>query len=134
MILYLVHCLPEYISSVCLSRNHSLAPCFSFSNCMGFSLLQTWSCEDSDVHQPLSVWTWGVCSVLWKLLLLCSAPLPPCHGMCIVSMLYVVVLACHGQCNWGNEKLMMWNEIIFRDSIPKESRKVSWYLVGNPPV
>lgn len=43
-------------------------------------LLQGRPCEDHDVHQPLSVCSRGVRGLLWKLLHIHSASLPPRHG------------------------------------------------------
>lgn len=69
----------------------------SFSTCMCVSVLQSWSCEDPDVHQSLSVWARGGCCFFWKLLFLCGAALPPRHGE--FSVLYAIVGAI-----WGNDK------------------------------
>lgn len=50
---------------------HAGAPCW---------WMKSWSCEDHDVHQPLSVCARGGGGFLWKLLFLRGAPFPPRHG------------------------------------------------------
>lgn len=91
-----------------LTQSFCVCVCVSTCVCMCVCLLQGWSCEDSDVHQPLPVCVWCLCGVYWKLLLFCRDPLPPRHGESLrfgVFVHFCVVCSCRGCYHRVQEKL-----------------------------